>query len=52
EPAWDKFQDFLKGEVRYSSLEKSFPAEAKVLFAEAERNAKWRYNYYRRLAEI
>ncbi|HOE04756.1 MAG TPA: pyruvate:ferredoxin (flavodoxin) oxidoreductase [Bacteroidales bacterium] len=50
EPEWSKFQDFLKGEVRYSSLEKAFPAESKVLFEEAERNAKWRYNYYRRMA--
>jgi len=28
EPQWDKFQSFLKGEVRYSSLMKQFPVEA------------------------
>ena len=28
--------DFMKGEVRYASLELSFPENAKVLFAEAE----------------
>ena len=30
----------MKGEVRYSSLELSFPENAKVLFAEAEDAAK------------
>jgi pyruvate-ferredoxin/flavodoxin oxidoreductase len=38
------------GEVRYNSLKKLFPAEADALFAEAERNAKWRYNYYKKMA--
>ncbi len=50
EPDWSKFQDFLKGEVRYTSLMKQFPAEAQELFNAAEENAKWRYNTYRRLA--
>lgn len=50
EPKWDKFQDFLKGEVRYSSLLKQFPEEATELFKAAEENAKWRYNTYKRLA--
>ena len=50
EPKWDKFQDFLKGEVRYSALLKQFPAEATELFKAAEENAKWRYNTYKRLA--
>ena len=52
EPQWDKFQNFLKGEVRYSSLEKSFPEEAKELFVAAETNAKWRYNSYKMKSEI
>ena len=51
EPDWSKFQDFLKGEVRYTSLMKQFPAEAKVLFVEAEKNAQWRYNGYKRMSE-
>ena len=51
EPQWDKFQDFLKGEVRYTSLMKQFPAEATELFVAAEENAKWRYNGYKRMAE-
>lgn len=50
DPQWDKFQDFLKGEVRYTSLMKQFPTEAGELFQAAETNAKWRYNTYKRLA--
>ena len=52
EPEWSKFQDFLAGEVRYTSLKKSFPAEADVLFTAAEENAKWRYKSYVRMAAM
>ncbi|MGI5913103.1 MAG: pyruvate:ferredoxin (flavodoxin) oxidoreductase [Bacteroidales bacterium] len=52
EPDWSKFQDFIKSEIRYTSLMKSFPEEAKTLFKVSEENAKWRYNTYRRLAEV
>ena len=31
EPDWDKFQDFLDGEVRYLSVKKAYPAEAEEL---------------------
>ena len=51
EPDWSKFQDFLKGEVRFASLTKQFPAEAAQLFQAAEDNAKWRLNNYKRLAK-
>ena len=51
EPAWDKFEDFLKGEVRYASVLKQYPNEASELFAAAKANALWRYNNYRRLAQ-
>ena len=51
EPEWDKFQDFLRGEVRYTSLLKQFPAEATELFVAAEANAKWRYTGYKRMAD-
>ena len=51
EPDWDKFEDFLKGEVRYASVLKQYPGEAAELFAAAKENAKWRYNNYRRLAQ-
>ena len=43
--------DFMKGEVRYSSLELSFPENAKVLFAEAEEDAKAKYESYKRRAQ-
>ncbi|UCH13344.1 MAG: 4Fe-4S dicluster domain-containing protein, partial [Bacteroidales bacterium] len=52
EPDWSKFQDFLNGEVRYTSLKKGFPQEAKELFAAAEKDAHWRYNNYKRMASI
>jgi pyruvate-ferredoxin/flavodoxin oxidoreductase len=52
EPDWTKFQEFLKSEVRYTSLMKSFPEAAIELFEAAEKNAKWRYNSYKRLTEI
>ena len=52
EPDWSKFQDFLKSEVRYTSLIKDFPGEADVLFKKAEENARWRYNNYKRLSEM
>ena len=50
EPEWEGFKDFLKGEVRYASVMKQYPAEAEQLFQAAEDNAKWRYNSYKRLA--
>jgi pyruvate-ferredoxin/flavodoxin oxidoreductase len=52
EPDWSKFQDFLKSEVRYTSLVKGFPQEAEVLFKAAEENSKWRYNSYKRIAGL
>jgi len=52
EPDWSKFQDFLKSEVRYTALQKSFPEEAMELFKAAEENARWRYNSYKRLAAM
>ena len=50
EPDWSKFQDFLKGEVRFASVMKQYPSEAAELFAAAEENAKWRLKSYKRLA--
>ncbi len=50
EPVWDNFEGFLNSEVRYTSLKKSFPAEADRLFKLAKENALWRYNSYKRLA--
>jgi len=52
EPDWSKFQEFLNSEVRYTSLIKTFPGEAEVLFKAAEENSKWRYKSYQRLATM
>lgn len=52
EPDWSLFQGFLDSEVRYTSLKKSFPEEAIELFSAAEKNAKWRYNSYKRMATM
>jgi pyruvate-ferredoxin/flavodoxin oxidoreductase len=51
-PNWENFQSFLMGEVRYTSLLKAFPEEAKELFVVAEENAKWRYKSYQRMAAM
>ncbi|MBQ6667975.1 MAG: pyruvate:ferredoxin (flavodoxin) oxidoreductase [Bacteroidales bacterium] len=51
EPDWSKFQDFIMGEVRYNSLLKTFPEEAKELFAKTEQFAKLRYEGYKKLSE-
>ena len=37
------FQEFINSEVRYTSLKRTFPEEAEILFAEAERDSKDRY---------
>ncbi|MBQ7878943.1 MAG: pyruvate:ferredoxin (flavodoxin) oxidoreductase [Bacteroidaceae bacterium] len=52
EPQWEKFQEFLQGEVRYASLAKQFPGEAQELFNAAEGMAKKRYASYQRMAKI
>ena len=51
EPNWDNFKNFLKGEVRYASVMKQYPAEAEELFQAAEDNAKWRYKSYQRMVD-
>ena len=52
EPQWDKFQDFLMGEVRYLSVKKAYPEEADELFAEAQKMAKRRYQTYVRQTKM
>ena len=51
EPDWTKFQDFLKGEVRFASLQKLYPQSAGELFAKTEEFAKLRLETYKRLAK-
>ena len=50
EPNWADFQKFIMGEVRYNSLVKTFPEEARELFAKTEQFAKLRYEGYKKLA--
>ncbi len=52
EPDWGMFQEFLQSEIRYTSLKKTFPDVADELYRGAEKDAKWRYNRYRKLAEM
>jgi len=49
EPKGD-FQEFLMGEVRYSSLTRTFPENAKVLFQQAEKEMRERYQAYKQMA--
>ncbi|MCM8711493.1 pyruvate:ferredoxin (flavodoxin) oxidoreductase [Clostridium sp. SYSU_GA19001] len=46
------YKDFLEGEIRFSSLKNVFPERAEEMFSLAEKNAKERYNTYKRLAEM
>ena len=50
EPDWSKFQDFLKGEVRFASLYKMFPDRAGELLQKTEEFAKIRLETYKKLA--
>ncbi len=45
------YQDFIKNEVRYSSLMRAFPERAEVLFEKAEKNAVAKYEHLVKLAE-
>jgi len=46
------YKDFIKNEVRYSSLERSFPDRATRLFDKAEQNAKEKYEHLLRLSKL
>ena len=46
EPDWDKFQDFLEGEVRFLSLKKAAPDEAQELYDACKAAAQRRYKTY------
>lgn len=50
EPSGD-FREFLRGEVRFSSLERTFPQEADALFERTEKEAMARYAKYKALAQ-
>lgn len=47
----EPFMDFLNSEVRYTSLKVTFPEIAEELFQAAEKDAKARYEQYKKMAE-
>ena len=52
EPQWDKFQDYLDGEVRFLSLRKALPEQAQELYDATKAAAQKRYqNYVRKTKE-
>ena len=44
------FTDFIKTEVRYTSLQRTFPEQAEKLFAQAAKQAEDKYENYERLS--
>ena len=48
----ESYADFIKKEVRYSSLQLSFPERAEQLFDKAEQQSKDRYEYLKKLAKL
>ncbi|MFV0315084.1 MAG: pyruvate:ferredoxin (flavodoxin) oxidoreductase [Anaerotignum sp.] len=50
EPTMD-YNDFIMGEIRFSSLVRTFPETAKVLMKEAADHAKEKYQTYKKMAE-
>jgi pyruvate-ferredoxin/flavodoxin oxidoreductase len=52
EPDWSGFQEYLKGEVRFASVMKQYPAEAADLFNACEEMAKKRYQSYIRMTNM
>ena len=51
-PNWDKFQEYLDGEVRFLSLRKALPAKADELYEATKKAAQERYANYVRLSRI
>ncbi len=47
----ESFKDFLRGEVRYASLQRAFPEVAEQLFDHCESDAKRRLEGYKNLAQ-
>lgn len=46
-----ELEDFMKGEVRFAALGRSFPEAAKILAEEAKTEAQEQYQKYKRMAE-
>jgi pyruvate-ferredoxin/flavodoxin oxidoreductase len=52
EPNWAEFRNYLLGEVRFASLQKSFPEQAEELYKACQDAAVKRYNNYKRQAAM
>ncbi len=52
EPKWEKYEEYLLGEVRYQTLSKSKPEAAKILFETNKREAQKKWRQYKRLASL
>ena len=52
EPNFSKLRQWMLSQTRFSSLLRTFPEQAEMLFKKAEEDAIWRWNYYKKLAEI
>ena len=50
--SYDKYQDFLSTETRYSRLSRAFPDRAKELFDRNQKAAEARYEHLTRLVEL
>jgi len=48
----ESYIDFLKGEIRYSSLETLFPDLAQKLYDESSKDAKERFEIYKSLSQL
>ena len=46
------YQDFIRGERRYTALQKTNPSEAESLFEQAETDAKRRMNFFKKIGEV
>lgn len=52
DPDFSLFREFLLSETRFSAILQTFPDRAEELFKAAEENARWKYNYLKRLAQM
>ncbi len=48
----ESFQDFIRSERRYTSLFKTAPQDAEMLFAQAEEDAKRRMEFFKNLGGL
>ena len=48
----ENYQDFIRSERRYTALLKTAPDEAEALYAEAEADAKHRWNFFKKMGDI